>query len=59
MRMQVAMRALGFDVRKQDVLKILEDCDREGTGTIEFNDFLEVSCSECDSCFAFESLTDA
>ena len=37
------MRALGFDVRKQDVLRILEEVDRDGTGTIEFNDFLEIS----------------
>lgn len=36
------MRALGFDVKKADVLKILRDYDREGTGKISFEDFNEV-----------------
>ena len=40
---QVAMRALGFDVKKPDVLKILKDYDREATGKIVFDDFQEVS----------------
>ena len=29
------MRALGFDVKKTDVLKVLRDYDREGTGKIK------------------------
>lgn len=37
------MRALGFDVKKADVLKTLRDYDREGTGKISFDDFNEVS----------------
>ncbi|KAJ8286704.1 hypothetical protein GJAV_G00042290 [Gymnothorax javanicus] len=40
--LKVAMRALGFDVKKADVLKILKDYDREGTGKITFEDFSEV-----------------
>ncbi|XP_023698671.1 centrin-3 isoform X3 [Paramormyrops kingsleyae] len=36
------MRALGFDVKKSDVLKILKDYDREGSGKITFDDFNEV-----------------
>ena len=40
---QVAMRALGFDVKKADVLKILRDYDREGAGKISFDDFNETS----------------
>lgn len=40
--LKVAMRALGFDVKKADVLKILRDYDREGTGKISFEDFNEV-----------------
>ncbi|KAG7277792.1 hypothetical protein CRUP_026093 [Coryphaenoides rupestris] len=39
--LKVAMRALGFEVRKVDVLKILKDYDREGTGKISFEDFTE------------------
>lgn len=37
------MRALGFDVKKADVLKIIKDYDRDGTGKISFQDFSEVS----------------
>ena len=37
------MRALGFDVKKDQVLKILKDYDRENTGKITFDDFNEVS----------------
>ncbi|KAI5946486.1 centrin-3 [Manis javanica] len=40
--LKVAMRALGFDVKKADVLKILKDYDREATGKITFEDFNEV-----------------
>eukprot|EP00794_Sanderia_malayensis_P007464 gene7464-8287_t len=40
--LKVAMRALGFDVKKSDVLKILKDYDREATGKIVFEDFQEV-----------------
>lgn len=36
------MRALGFEVKKVDVLKILRDYDRDGTGKISFQDFNEV-----------------
>lgn len=42
-RLQVAMRALGFPVKKEEVRKILGDYDREGTGKIAFEDFVEVS----------------
>lgn len=42
---QVAMRALGFEVKKVDVLKILKDYDREGNGKITFEDFKEVGKS--------------
>ncbi|XP_072137341.1 centrin-3 isoform X1 [Mobula birostris] len=40
--LKVAMRALGFDVKKADVLKILKDYDRHSTGKISFEDFSEV-----------------
>uniref|UniRef100_A0A8D0LHI0 Centrin 3 n=2 Tax=Sus scrofa TaxID=9823 RepID=A0A8D0LHI0_PIG len=40
--LKVAMRALGFDVKKADILKILKDYDREATGKITFEDFNEV-----------------
>ncbi|RVE66171.1 hypothetical protein OJAV_G00123850 [Oryzias javanicus] len=40
--LKVAMRALGFEVKKMDVLKILKDYDRDGKGKITFEDFSEV-----------------
>eukprot|EP00331_Platyophrya_macrostoma_P019872 CAMPEP_0176467696 /NCGR_PEP_ID=MMETSP0127-20121128/38604_1 /TAXON_ID=938130 /ORGANISM="Platyophrya macrostoma, Strain WH" /LENGTH=116 /DNA_ID=CAMNT_0017861029 /DNA_START=139 /DNA_END=489 /DNA_ORIENTATION=- len=36
------MRALGFEPRKEEIKKMIADVDREGTGTIEFHDFLEL-----------------
>nr|XP_046224224.1 centrin-3-like isoform X1 [Oncorhynchus gorbuscha] len=41
--LKVAMRALGFEVKKVDVLKILKDYNREGNGKITFDDFNEVA----------------
>ena len=40
---QVAIRALGFEVKKADVLKILKDYDKEGKGKVTFQDFNEIS----------------
>ena len=40
---QVAIRALGFDVKKADVQKILSDYDKEETGKISLSDFTEIS----------------
>ena len=44
---QVAIRALGFDVKKQDVQKIMRDYDKDETGKITLPDFTEVSTSIC------------
>lgn len=46
--LQVAIRALGFEVKKADVLKILKDYDKEGKGKITFQDFNEISKSIID-----------
>uniref|UniRef100_UPI00358E67ED centrin-3-like isoform X9 n=1 Tax=Myxine glutinosa TaxID=7769 RepID=UPI00358E67ED len=40
--LKVAMRALGFDVKKAEILKILNDYDRGNTGKMAFVDFMEV-----------------
>ena len=37
------MRALGFEVKKQDVLKLLRDYDKTGSGLMEFDDFNKIS----------------
>ncbi|NWR37064.1 CETN1 protein, partial [Tachuris rubrigastra] len=38
--LKVAMRALGFEPKKEEIKKIISDIDKEGTGKISFNDFL-------------------
>lgn len=41
--LKVAMRALGFDSKKPEVLQILRDHDRHGRRMISFDDFMQVS----------------
>lgn len=36
------MRALGFDVKKTEVLKLMREYDPEETGQIEFSDFMDL-----------------
>ena len=40
--LRVAMRAMGFDVSKADIIQIMEAKDPENTGTLNFNAFSEV-----------------
>ncbi|NWS30663.1 CETN2 protein, partial [Polioptila caerulea] len=40
--LKVAMRALGFEPKKEEIKKIISDIDKEGTGKISFTDFLAV-----------------
>ena len=40
--LKVAMRALGFEPRKEEIKKMIADVDKEGTGTVEFQDFLDL-----------------
>ncbi|KAE9394740.1 EF-hand [Gymnopus androsaceus JB14] len=37
------MRALGFDMKKAEVLKILQDHDKTGHGYMDFEDFAKIS----------------
>lgn len=39
---QVAMRALGFEPKKEEIKKMVADIDKEGSGTIDFGDFLSM-----------------
>jgi len=47
--LKVAMRALGFDLKKAEVLKILRDHDKTGHGLMDFEEFAKISESEI--CF--------
>ncbi|RUS18576.1 centrin [Endogone sp. FLAS-F59071] len=40
--LKVAMRALGFEPKKEELKQIISEVDPDGTGTIEFEDFLRV-----------------
>eukprot|EP00702_Spironucleus_salmonicida_P005557 EST46848.1 Caltractin [Spironucleus salmonicida] len=40
--LKVAMRALGFDVKKEEVQKIMQEYDKDNTGEISFEAFEEV-----------------
>ncbi|KAJ3868185.1 Ca2+-binding EF-hand superfamily protein [Lentinula novae-zelandiae] len=40
--LKVAMRALGFDMKKAEVLKILRDHDKTGHGFMDFEDFAKI-----------------
>ena len=40
--LQVALRALGFDSKKDKVRKMIADIDLDGSGTIDFNEFVEM-----------------
>ena len=50
--LKVAMRALGFDMKKPEVLKIIRDHDKTGVGLLDFEDFAKLSASEffCSVC---------
>ena len=36
------MRALGFDVKKPEIVELMNEYDREGSGSIEYADFLDI-----------------
>ncbi|ETO34720.1 centrin [Reticulomyxa filosa] len=40
---KVAMKALGHDIKKAEILEIKQQYDKEDTGTIAYQDFLEIS----------------
>lgn len=40
--LKVAMRALGFEPKKEEIKKMIADIDKEGSGTIDYNDFQNI-----------------
>lgn len=55
--LKVAMRALGFDSKKAEVLQIIKDHDRQGRRLINFDDFSQVSMytRQSSAVFAFSN----
>merc|ERR1712063_170848 len=44
--LKVAMRALGFEPKKEEINKMISDIDKDGSGTIDFTEFLEMMTSK-------------
>merc|ERR1711935_820779 len=40
--LKAAMRALGFEIKNEELKKMVTDVDNDGNGTIEFSEFLEM-----------------
>ncbi|XP_014310410.1 centrin-2 [Myotis lucifugus] len=40
--LKVVMRAMGFEPKKEEIMKMISQIDPEGTGKMNFNDFLTV-----------------
>ena len=40
--LKVAMRALGFEPKKEEIRKMIAEADKNGAGVIEFPDFLDM-----------------
>merc|ERR1712046_90204 len=40
--LKAAMRALGFEVKNEELKKMVSDIDNNGNGTIEFGEFLQM-----------------
>jgi len=47
--LKVAIRALGFDVKKEEVQRIMAEVDHEGSGQIEFPEFLSIMTEKISS----------
>ena len=40
--LKVAMRALGFEPKKEEIKKMIADIDKDGSNSIDFNEFLDM-----------------
>ena len=40
--LKVALRALGFDPKKEELTALINKLDKQGTGRIDFQEFLEI-----------------
>ena len=59
--LKVAMRALGFEPKKEEVKKMISDIDKDGSGTIDFQEFLQMMtakmvCTCVSASFVFASV---
>lgn len=54
--LKVAMRALGFDLKKAEVLKLLRDHDKTNSGLLEWDDFNRISRFHIDQSISSVSM---
>ena len=47
------MRALGFEPKKEEIKKMISDIDKDGSGTIDFSEFLQMMTSKMVSHIAY------
>jgi len=40
--LKVAMRALGFEPKKDEIMKMIKDADQDNSGVIDFPEFLDM-----------------
>lgn len=56
---QVAMRALGFEPKKEEIKKMIVEVDKDGTGKISFPDFLAVMTQKMVNTYVAKNTTHA
>lgn len=44
--LKVAMRALGFEPKKEEIRKMIAEADRDGSGSVDFEEFLAMMASK-------------
>lgn len=56
---KVAMRALGFEPSKEEVRRLLKEADKDGSGTVEFPEFLQIMTTKFGQRDSKEEMTKA
>ncbi len=51
--LKVAMRALGFEPKKEEVRRILQEIDKHGDGMIKYDEFLDIMTQKMVSDFLY------
>merc|ERR1719148_649756 len=57
--LKVAMRALGFEPKKEEIRKMIADIDKDGSGTIDFDEFIIMMTSKMGERDSKEEMTKA
>ena len=52
--LKVAMRALGFEPKKEEIAKMIQDIDKDNSGEIDFPEFLEMMTAKMVRVYIFK-----